>query len=152
MQIARKFLSLLLLVSLLIMLNVSIFVRPVRAKSVIVTCQSYNIPVAIADGQPLQYHIYGELCNPASGASGTVQLLVPGGTYGHIYWDFPTVDGVAYSYRQAANAAGYSTFAIDNLGTGQSSHPDLSLLTVSGASVGIQQALELICRDTYSLW
>ena len=96
-----------------------------------VSCQSYTVPVALASGQPLQYTIYGELCNPPGGPSHTVQLLIPGATYGHIYWDFPTIDGVAYSYVQAANAAGYSTFNIDRLGTGLSSHPDLSVVTVT---------------------
>lgn len=94
-------------------------------------CQSYNVPVALADGSPLSYTIYGKLCNPATGPSHTVQVLLAGGTYGSIYWDFPTVGGVPYSYVQAANAAGYSTFNMDRIGTGQSSHPDLSVVTVT---------------------
>jgi pimeloyl-ACP methyl ester carboxylesterase len=95
------------------------------------TCQSYNVPVALAQGQPLNYTIYGVLCNPVGGASRTVQLLTPGASYGSVYWDFPSIDGVAYSYVAAMNAAGYSTFDFDRLGTGQSSHPDLSLVDVT---------------------
>lgn len=95
------------------------------------TCQSYDLPVALAAGLPRRYTIYGELCTPSTGPSSTVQLLVPGGTYNHIYWDFPTIDDVSYSYVQAANASGYSTFNIDQIATGESSHPDLALVTVT---------------------
>jgi hypothetical protein len=49
------------------------------------SCQSFTVPVALEEGQALNYSIYGELCNPASGASTTVQLLVAGATYGHIF-------------------------------------------------------------------
>lgn len=94
------------------------------------TCQSFNVPIALNAGQPFQYTIYGELCNPAGGASHAVQLLVPGATYGHVYWDFP-YEPQMYSYVRALNAAGYSTFNIDRIGTGQSSHPDLSLVKVT---------------------
>ena len=93
-------------------------------------CQSFNVSVALAEGRPFQYTIYGELCNPAGGASHTVQLLVPGATYGHVYWDFP-YEPQMYSYVHALNAAGYSTFNIDRIGTGQSSHPDLNLVKVT---------------------
>ena len=94
------------------------------------TCQSFNVPVALDDGQPLQYTIYGELCNPSGRASHTVQLLVPGATYGHVYWDLP-YESQTYSYVRALNSAGYSTFNIDRIGTGQSSHPDLSVVNVT---------------------
>lgn len=94
-------------------------------------CQSYNVSVALGQGLPLQYTIYGQLCNPASGPSATAQLLVAGATYGSVYWDFPSVDGKSYSYVAAMNAAGYSTFNIDRLGTGLSSHPALSLVDVT---------------------
>jgi pimeloyl-ACP methyl ester carboxylesterase len=93
-------------------------------------CQSFNVPVALNVGQPLQYTIYGELCDPASGASHTVQLTIPGATYDHRYWDF-AYQPQTYSYVRAMNAAGYSTFNIDRIGTGLSSHPDLSLVNVT---------------------
>jgi pimeloyl-ACP methyl ester carboxylesterase len=94
------------------------------------TCQPYDVPVALGIGQPLQYTIYGELCNPTTGASHTLELTIPGGTYGHIYWDFP-YDPQTYSYVRSANAAGYSTFNIDRIGTGFSSHPPLSVVDVT---------------------
>jgi pimeloyl-ACP methyl ester carboxylesterase len=95
-----------------------------------VICQPFDVPVALGIGQPLQYTIYGELCNPTTGASHTLELTIPGGTYGHIYWDFP-YEPQTYSYVHAANAAGYSTFNIDRIGTGLSSHPPLSVVDVT---------------------
>ncbi len=94
------------------------------------SCQSLNVPVALGDGQLAQYSIYGQLCLPPSGRSSTVQLLIPGATYGHIYWDF-SYQPQMYSYVQALTAAGYSTFNIDRIGTGLSSHPLLSLEKVT---------------------
>ena len=94
------------------------------------TCQPFDVPVALGIGQPLQYTIYGELCNPTTGASHTLELTIPGGTYGHIYWDFP-YEPQTYSYVYNANAAGFSTFNIDRIGTGFSSHPSLSMVDVT---------------------
>src|SRR5579863_1683858 len=93
-------------------------------------CQSFNVPVALSKGQPLQYTVYGELCNPTAGASHTLELTIPGATYGHIYWNFP-YEPQTYSYVYAANAAGYSIFNIDRIGTGLSSHPSLSIVDVT---------------------
>jgi pimeloyl-ACP methyl ester carboxylesterase len=103
---------------------------PVHAAPLQSLCQSFYVPVALGSGLPVQYEIYGELCNPSSGPSRTVQLLVPGATYGHVYWDFP-YQPETYSYVHALNAAGYSTFNIDRIGIGKSSHPPIGLLTVA---------------------
>jgi len=56
--------------------------------------------------------------------------LVPGATYGHVYWDFP-YEPQTYSYVRVLNAAGYSTFNIDRIGSGQSSHPLLNVVDVT---------------------
>lgn len=119
---------LLLLVFVLVMVRT--LPRPASAATGQGTCQSLYVPVALGAGQSAQYRIYGQLCLPASGPGNTVQVLVPGATYSHVYWDFPYQPEV-YSYVRAMNAAGYSTFNIDRIGTGLSSHPDLSLLDVT---------------------
>lgn len=119
--------SLLIMLALVTLLFVP---HQVHASTNSATCQSFNVPVALGVGQPLQYTIYGELCNPPTGPSHTVQLLVPGATYGHVYWDFP-YEPQTYSYVRALNAAGYSTFNIDRISSGQSSHPPLNLVNVT---------------------
>jgi pimeloyl-ACP methyl ester carboxylesterase len=99
------------------------------------TCTSmYVNNLALAAGQPANNRIYGELCNPRHGASQTVELLVAGLTYDYQYWDWPSTpqdpqgsqdySAVRYftGYYSPAGI-GYSTFSIDRIGIGLSSHP-----------------------------
>ena len=59
-------------------------------------------------------------------ASLPLQVLVHGSTYTKEYWDLGAWGdtNTSYSWRAAANAAGYATLAVDKLGNGGSSHPD----------------------------
>ena len=119
-----------LLLSILMLALVGSLPRSGHAVTAQGMCQAANVPVALGSGLPAQYSIYGQLCLPASGRSNTVQLLIPGATYGHVYWDFP-YQPQTYSYVRSLTAAGYSTFNIDRIGTGMSSHPDLSVVDVT---------------------
>lgn len=97
-----------------------------------VTCRSgIRIPVALASGQPAGDTISGELCSTRGELrpGSTVQLLIPGATYAHDYWDFGTVNGVGYSYARAVAAEGIATLAIDPLGSGASSRPASTQIT-----------------------
>ncbi|MGH3788452.1 MAG: alpha/beta hydrolase [Pseudonocardiaceae bacterium] len=51
-----------------------------------------------------------------------MQLLIHGGTYNRLYWDFP-YQPERYSYQRDMARHGYATFAVDRLGTGQSTKP-----------------------------
>ncbi len=73
--------------------------------------------------------IAGQLTWSGDFARRTVQVLVPGYTYDHNYWDFPHRPE-SYSYVSAAVNRGYATLALDRLGTGASSHPPAHLLTL----------------------
>lgn len=55
-----------------------------------------------------------------------LQVLIHGSTYTKEYWDMGAWAGtnLSYSWRAAANSAGYATLAVDKLGNGASSHPD----------------------------
>ena len=58
-----------------------------------VTCrQDVRLAVALSSGQPASYTVSGELCSTAAERRDgrTVQLLIPGATYDHRYWDFGT--------------------------------------------------------------
>jgi len=118
------------LLIVLVLLITSPLAGSVHAASDQPICQSLNVPVTLAAGQPAPYRLYGQLCLPSNGRSTTVQLLIPGATYGHVYWDF-SYQPQTYSYVQALTAAGYSTFNIDPIGVGLSSHPNLSLSDVT---------------------
>jgi len=72
------------------------------------------------------YSISAQLCVPPSdnqAKNSTVQFLIHGIGFDKSYWDFPYAPA-NYSYVQAVNKAGYTTFAIDRLGIGESSKPD----------------------------
>ena len=98
-----------------------------------VSCRAETVPVALAPGQPARYRVRGLLCATRRelAAGATAQFLVPGATYSHAYWDFGTVDGRRYDYARTIAAAGFPAFAIDEIGTGQSSHPLSTDLTFS---------------------
>jgi pimeloyl-ACP methyl ester carboxylesterase len=109
---------------------------PADARGAPVRCRTYSlggeVPVAMSTtGGAIPYRVVGELCatrrERARGAA--VQLLIHGATYNHSYWDFGTVDGIRYSYARRVAAAGDATFAVDQLGAGQSSKPPSAALT-----------------------
>jgi pimeloyl-ACP methyl ester carboxylesterase len=64
-----------------------------------------------------KYELYGKLCTPEGKKPDTVQLLLPGGTYSHVYWDFP-YKPQRYSYARHMAANGYATLAIDRINMG----------------------------------
>ena len=114
-----------------------------------VTCrQDLRLPVALAAGQPARYTVSGELCATAAERRDgrTVQLLIPGATYDHRYWDFGTIDGRRYSYARDVAAHGYPTFALDMLGTGDSSTPPSDQITIDTAAFVAHQAVQAL-RD-----
>jgi hypothetical protein len=111
-----------------------------------VSCRAETVSVALAAGQAASYRVWGLLCATrrelATGA--TVQFLVPGATYDHVYWEFGTVDGRRYDYARAVAAAGFPTFDIDEIGTGQSSHPLSTELTFSATAYVNHQVIQAL--------
>jgi pimeloyl-ACP methyl ester carboxylesterase len=103
------------------------------------TCSAYTLPVAITDPGPADQTMWGQLCYRGSEPA-TVQLLVHGATYNHLYWNFPYGNGY-YSYVDAATAAGYATFDIDRIGDGNSSHPPSSELDLTAGAVALHDAV-----------
>jgi hypothetical protein len=104
------------------------------------TCSAYSLPVAITDPGPADQAMWGQLCYRGSRAPATVQFLVHGVTYNHLYWDFPYGDGY-YSYVDAATAAGYATFDVDRVGDGNSSHPPSADIDLNAGAVALHDAV-----------
>ncbi|MBU6535946.1 alpha/beta fold hydrolase [Streptomyces sp. NPDC057245] len=102
-------------------------------------CHEVRVPVTVGTGKA---HVYGELCRPhrPTRMSGTVQLLVPGSTYNHSYYDMPVGDG-RYSYVSRALDDGFSTFNIDRLATGRSTLPPSSEYTLDSGTEAIHQVV-----------
>ena len=98
--------------------------------SLATTCQQVTVPVALTDGGPRAYSVFGNLCLPASGQANSVILTVHGGTYDHRYWDWPYIPQL-YSFRNFMTSAGYAVFVYDRIGDGLSSHPVSSDITLS---------------------
>lgn len=105
-----------------------------------VSCSDANLPVRIADPGPAGQTLWGQLCYRGNREPGTVQLLVHGATYTHLYWNFPYGNGY-YSYVDAATAAGYATFDIDRIGAGNSSHPPSTGLDLAAGAVALHDAV-----------
>ncbi|WP_242894748.1 alpha/beta fold hydrolase [Actinomadura litoris] len=69
-----------------------------------------------------------------------MQLLVPGSTYNHSYYDMP-VKPSRYSYVSKALDSGFSTFNIDRLATGRSTLPPSSRYTLDSGTEAIHQVI-----------
>jgi pimeloyl-ACP methyl ester carboxylesterase len=99
-------------------------------------CQTHMVPVNVPSVGAAE--VYGELCVPRDSTPKTVQLLVHGTSYNHNYWDWPYQPD-KYSHVLEALKRGYATFNIDRLGTGLSSKPDSSLVTVDAVVESLHQ-------------
>jgi alpha-beta hydrolase superfamily lysophospholipase len=91
-------------------------------------CQRQSVPVTLSATDPTVYQLVGWACWTGHPDGKPVEVLVAGFTYDHTYWDFP-LQPLRYSYVRWASIAGNVTFAIDRLGTGESSYPPSALLT-----------------------
>lgn len=71
----------------------------------------------------------------------TLQVLVPGFTYNHTYWDPSSKILPNYSYARFMARQGYPVLALDLLGTGDSSIPDGDVLNLSQSVSSLVQVL-----------
>jgi pimeloyl-ACP methyl ester carboxylesterase len=100
-------------------------------------CEEFHVPISLPGVDP-GASIFGELCMPKGEAPATVLLLVHSTWYNHKEWDPPQQK---YSYVRSANDAGYATFNIDRLGTGQSTKPPSSLVTPELVTDALHQVI-----------
>jgi len=136
------------LAALSLLVGAALFLNPVPvgASSNKGDCHDMNVPVALAPGLPKNQVIHGELCNPWSSAPDAVDLLVPGATYDSLYWDFP-YSNYQYSYVDRTLGSGRATFAIDRIGTGESSKPLSALVTFDADVYTMHQVVEWLRSD-----
>lgn len=97
---------------------------PTAAEAGVVTCSDVNTPISVA-GVP-DGVIYGRYCRGSAQSGKPLQILVPGVTYTHAYFDLLGFGG-RYSYSKYMNDRGYDTLAIDRLGIGRSTRPLLGV-------------------------
>jgi len=122
---------------------------PVRAESSDhqARCREVAVPVSIAEGQPARYQLWGSFCAPAGRGATTVQVLLHGLNYSHVYWDFP-FQPARYSYVRRANGAGYATFNVDRIGVGRSSHPPSGEVTLQSNAFTVHQVVAALRAGT----
>jgi len=112
-------------------------------------CDRYVLPVTLSPLNLTIYHVAGWLCYQGSlSQHHAVQLLVHGGTYGHIYWDF-TYQPAMYSYVQYMTNAGYATFNLDRIGVGESDHPLPALVTIQVDAYVLSQLVSDLTTGAY---
>lgn len=111
-------------------------------------CRDVQVPVALAAGQPAKERIYGKMCTPSGRSPETIQLLVHGAVYTGDYWEFPDPSGGTdrYNYAATANRAGFATLAIDRIGSGRSSHPLSTTITIESNAFTMHQIVQAIRR------
>jgi pimeloyl-ACP methyl ester carboxylesterase len=112
-------------------LTLTASVTSATAADTSVRCTQTDVPVTYA--LLLTGRLHGQLCLPAKTPT-TVQLLMHGGTYNRYYWDLPYGNG-RYSYQRDMAANGVATFAVDGLGSGQSTQP-LSEVVLGSTEAG----------------
>lgn len=104
-------------------------------------CVGVFTPVSILEGGPKAHSLYGKLCHPEEGPSDVLQILVHGYSYDHRYWAPPGF-GDDYDYVKSATAAGYSTLAIDRIGSaGASDRPLSALVTLHANAVALHDVI-----------
>jgi pimeloyl-ACP methyl ester carboxylesterase len=104
------------------------------------SCSAHTLQVSVADPGPADQSMWGQLCYRGNHEPSTVQLLVPGASYNHLYWNFPYGDGY-YSYVDAVTAAGYAAFDVERIGDGSSSHPPSADLDLNAGAVALHDAV-----------
>jgi pimeloyl-ACP methyl ester carboxylesterase len=105
-------------------------------------CRTIDIPVAPEQGAPATWHVAAEYCTPYGIHASTVDVLVPGATYNHLYWD-PAIDPSLYSYADKTLEAGRAVLDIDRLGTGGSSQPVSTDITATADVYALHQVILL---------
>lgn len=106
-------------------------------------CHRHSVPVHLSPDDSTVYNVVGWLCGDSPLEGRTIQVLLSGGMYGHVYWDFPDQSG-RYSYVKKMNKAGYATFNMDRIGIGQSDHPDPGLVTLHANAYITHQIIQAL--------
>ena len=96
-------------------------------------------PVSLSSGPA---NVVGYLYYHGSYQNRPLQVLVHGATYNHAYWDFPTVNGVDYSYARYMAEQKYAVLAIDLPGAGESDKPAGAGLGLADIGDSVRQVVE----------
>ncbi|HET6504106.1 MAG TPA: alpha/beta hydrolase [Amycolatopsis sp.] len=114
---------------------------PVAADTGAPPCTRYAIPVSMTQGATADETVAGWVCGYGDLTGKPVELLIPGFTYNHSYWDFDYQPDT-YSYLRSATQAGNAVVMIDRPGTGESSKPPATSLTIDNEAWAVHQVVQ----------
>ena len=135
-----KSLSLRVLAAGLLFLSFALIPASTPAAAASLKVTRVQFAVTLPDNSPAQ--ITGYLYCHGSCEQKVLQVLVHGGTYDHRYWDGPVVNGVDYSYSNYMAEQHYAVLALDQLGAGESTHPEGDLVTLDSWGAALHQVLQ----------
>lgn len=113
-------------------------------------CAQVTVPVALGADKPRNQKLSATYCQPYQWAKGThqVDVLTAGATYTSSYWDWP-VNPELYSYVGNTLDAGRATVAYDRIGTGKSSRPASTDLTLDAEAYVLHSIVQTLHLGGY---
>lgn len=106
-------------------------------------CEQVTFPVTLSPADSTVYDVAGFLCAEGSVHHKTIQITIHGGTYSHIYWDWP-YQPETYSYLRRATAAGYAVLNIDRIGIGLSDRPPAAAVDFTSNGYVVHQIVQAL--------
>ena len=102
-----------------------------------------TVPVAITPGRDTEYRIHADLHEPENNDSGAIQVLLHGGLFNRLHWDFP-YNPERYSYVRYMAEAGWPCLAMDRIGNGESSRPPSSEVSLPNSAYTVHQIVQAL--------
>jgi pimeloyl-ACP methyl ester carboxylesterase len=104
--------------------------------------------VSLTDGGPADQTLSAVVYERTGGRPPLgIQVMIPGSTYDHRYYDLQTSAGFVSQARQAAKD-GWIAVAVDKIGTGNSSHPPADEVRTAAHAATIHQLITTL-KATY---
>ncbi|QHC23216.1 alpha/beta hydrolase [Streptomyces sp. GS7] len=103
--------------------------------------------VSLTGNGPADQSLSSVVYQPEGGHARGIQVMVPGATYDHSYFDLKTSQGWVSQARKAAED-GWISVAVDRIGTGKSSHPAAGDVNNTVDAATIHQLIAKL-RSTY---
>jgi pimeloyl-ACP methyl ester carboxylesterase len=135
--------SIRLIAALLCAAAVALTPSSARAEEGGFRCEEVTFPVTLSPEDATVYDVAGFLCARGTVHNKTIQLVIHGATYSHLYWDFP-FQPETYSYVRRAAEAGYAVLNLDRIGIGGSDRPAAAEVTVASNAFVIHQIVQTL--------
>lgn len=105
-----------------------------------VKTSTITLQVSLTDTGPANETLAAFVYQPPGGHVRGIQVMIPGSTYDHRYFDLKTSHGLVSQARKAAKD-GWIAVAVDKIGTGNSSHPAADEVRTAAHAATIHQLI-----------